>query len=109
MSRTVHLCLVLTCEDEEDYDSATDSIMDVAKTWGAAMSGRAWHVWPDDAPQGTGGPAAVSTRSEGGFDSRPGVCPECGSTDVSAVPGTLPVCRSCDWTGWDVNPEVPIE
>lgn len=31
-------------------------------------------------------------------------CPECGSSDVTSTPGTLPVCRSCDWTGWDVVP-----
>ncbi len=33
-----------------------------------------------------------------------GSCPECGSSDVTSTPGTLPVCRSCDWTGWDLVP-----
>ena len=28
------------------------------------------------------------------------MCPECGSSRVTSAPGTLPVCRDCDWTGW---------
>jgi predicted RNA-binding Zn-ribbon protein involved in translation (DUF1610 family) len=27
-------------------------------------------------------------------------CPECGSHAVVRVSGQLPVCKSCDWTGW---------
>lgn len=32
-------------------------------------------------------------------------CPECGAVEsVTASPGTLPVCITCDWTGWEVVP-----
>jgi hypothetical protein len=34
-------------------------------------------------------------------------CPECGSTNVTTTPGTLPVCRDCDWTGWEQNAASP--
>jgi hypothetical protein len=33
-------------------------------------------------------------------------CPECGSHDMVRTPGLLPVCRSCDWTGWEPTPTV---
>jgi hypothetical protein len=28
-------------------------------------------------------------------------CPECGALAVTSTAGPLPVCRSCDWTGWE--------
>ena len=34
------------------------------------------------------------------------MCPECGSSRVTSAPGTLPVCRDCDWTGWQKNPPI---
>lgn len=34
------------------------------------------------------------------------MCPECGSSRVTSAPDTLPVCRDCDWTGWQKNPPI---
>ncbi len=48
MSKTVDLSVTITCEDEEDYDRATDSIMGVAQTWSGAMSGLSWDAIPND-------------------------------------------------------------
>ena len=31
------------------------------------------------------------------------ICPECEGSEVSDIPGVLPVCPLCDWTGWDRN------
>jgi hypothetical protein len=48
VSKTVDLSVTITCEDEEDYDRATDSIMGVAQTWSGAMSGLSWDAIPND-------------------------------------------------------------
>lgn len=34
-------------------------------------------------------------------------CPECGDMAVIHTAGPLPVCRSCDWTGWPDTEPVP--
>ena len=28
-------------------------------------------------------------------------CPECGMVSVFHVPGLYPVCKCCEWTGWE--------
>lgn len=48
MSKTLDLGVTITCENEDDYDRATDAIMDTISKWSGAMSGQQWDSIAED-------------------------------------------------------------